>query len=70
MAYAGFCQWESLLSLFEGAYRVGDTRVPGNFFSNQLRRNHRRKTATPLPSEKMRHVTNQWNNFSTSRKRF
>jgi len=38
--------------LFSKEPRVGDPRVsPGEFFSNQLRRNRRQKTAAPPPLE-------------------
>jgi len=72
MAWAGFCQQESLPSLFQGAYRVGDPRVsPGGIFSKiscvaiadeKLPCHRRRKNRDAS--------TNQSNNFGVSRKRF
>jgi len=58
VAYAGFCQRESLPSLFRGgALGVGGPWVspPGNF-RNQPRRNRRRTAAAPPQSEKIRRV--------------
>jgi len=65
-----------LQSLFRGAHRVGDPQVSPNIlssifgitrgnFSNQLRRNRRRETAVPPPSEKLRCVIAS-NNFGVS----